>query len=1101
VRAAITLLLLPSLTVLASSQPSSGQGPAGPARPATPADPRLRLAQRLTPGARSTGAKPLTSKLARSDEDLLKRTDATPLPVVVKLDYDPIATYPGTSPATTGRPLANSPQEQRYEQFIAERERAFLVAADKVVPGVRAGRRLRTVYGGLTITAPANALRALAALPGVVAVQADRMNQPLTDGSPGFIGADTNPGGPKDAGAGVIVGVLDTGVWPTHPSFADGPDRQPAPLKADGTPRACDFGAGFVCNRKLIGGATFLDTYLADATRAEGEKYRDARDSEGHGTHTASTAAGDVVTDVKVLGVQRGPIRGIASGAWLSVYKVCGALGCFASDAAAAVGQAIKDGVQVINYSISGGTNPFIDPVELAFLDAYAAGVFVAAAAGNEGPGAGTANHLSPWVTAVGASTQRREFASTLTLSAGGATRTFDGASITAGAGPAPVVLAGSLADYDDLCTAPAPAGAFTGKIVACKRGGNPRVEKGYNVKQGGAAGMILYNPALADTETDNHWLPAVHLPDGAPFLAFLAAHPQGVTGTFTAGVKRDGHPDVLAAFSSRGPAGQFIKPDLTAPGVQILAGNTPTPADLTTGPPGELFQAIAGTSMASPHVAGGAAWLKSRHPDWTPGDLKSALLTTATTALVKEDLTTAADPFDMGSGRLQLDVATEAGVLFDETPARLAALGGDEVNGVHLNLPSIDVPVLPGGITTIRTATNVSGRTLVYRTAATSPVGSTITVRPAVVTVLPGRSVELSITITSTAATKQYFGAVRLTPLGGGPAGAPGVGPELHLPVAFVPKQGAVTLASTCTPTAVAVGETAACTVTAHNTAFNDAVVDLTTTTNAPLTVTGAAGAAIVGDRQVVSRGVRLPGGAPGTPSLEPGQVFGYVPLDTYGIAPTAVGDEDMVNFDLPSPALYGGERYTKIGVTSNGYLVVGGGDSVDVVCCDLGSLPDPARPNNVLAPFWTDLDGTAAPGVLAGVLNATDGSTWVVVEWRVNVFGTTSRRTFQTWLRLGGTEEIGFAYPADALPADPGLPFIVGAENENGSAGAQLPDHTLPTTDLKVRTTAPQPGGSVTYSVTVTGAAAGSGAVTTRMDSPQVPGQTSVTSRIRVN
>ena len=138
---------------------------------------------------------------------------------------------------------------------------------------------------------------------------------------------------------------------------------------------------------------------------------RTARDSNGHGSHTASTSAGNRLASAPVLGVDRGPINGIAPGAWLSVYKVCGIEGCYASDSAAAVQQAILDGVDVINFSISGGDDPFTDPVELAFLDAYAAGVFVSTSAGNDGPGASTANHLSPWVTSVAASTQTREFA------------------------------------------------------------------------------------------------------------------------------------------------------------------------------------------------------------------------------------------------------------------------------------------------------------------------------------------------------------------------------------------------------------------------------------------------------------------------------------------------------------------------------------------------------------------------------------------------------------------------------------------------------------------------------------------------------------------
>ena len=1097
-RAAFAVLLVSPLAVLASAHPGTGK----------PADPSgLRKRQDLAAATRAVTAKTPSSRLARSDQSLLARTDSRPVQVVIKLDYEPLATYggtlenlPATGPAFTGRKLSGADAERRYEDHIEDREDAFLRLLAQRIPGAKAGQRLRTVYGGVAITAPANRLRDVAAIPGVVAVQADSMRQPLTDSSTGFIGA--GPASPASAsdGAGVLVGVLDSGAWPEHPSFAETAASQAPPLKADGTARTCDFGpdpgkpdAGpFRCNRKLIGGVAFLSAYLEDAARADGEKYTTARDSNGHGTHTATTAAGNVLTSAPVLGTDRGPVRGVAPGSWLSVYKVCGVQGCFSSDSAAAVGQAVKDGVQVINFSISGGTVPQTDPVELAFLDAYAAGVFVAASAGNEGPGAGTVNHLSPWVTTVAASTQSREFVSTLTLRSGDAKETFEGASITTGAGPAPVVLAESVTGYNKLCNAKASAGTFAGKIVACERGGNARVEKGNNVKAGGAVGMILYNPKLADIETDNHWLPTVHLADGTAFRAFMAAH-RNVTGSFTGGTEHDGKADVMAAFSSRGPAGPFIKPDVTAPGVQILAGHTPTPESPAEGPPGERFQAIAGTSMSSPHVAGAAAWLKSKHPDWSPGRIRSALMTTATTAVVKEDLKTPADAFDMGAGRIRVDRATNAGLVFDETATRLSTLGADEVNTVHLNLPSVNAPVMPGRVTTVRTATNVTGRTVTYTATATTSAGATVTVLPATFVVLPGRTADLSISIRSEAATKQFYGQVTLTPA------TPADGPELHLPVAFVPKPGPVTVTSNCAPASIPVGGTSLCTVTATNTAFEDATIDLTTTLDQHLAVAGASGAMIVDDRRLEVRQAKLPGKVPGTPKLESGELFGYVPLDRFDITPEPIGDEEIINYDLPDPVSYGGQQYNKVGVTSNGYLVVGGGDAADVQCCDLTQIPNPARPNNVLAPFWTDLDGSKAPGVLAGVLEAVDGTTWLVVEWRVDVYGTSSRRTFQAWMRIG-QEEIGFAYPAEDRPGDPGKPLIIGAENVNGSGGDQLPAGLAPAGDLLVKTSDPVPGGSLTYSVTVRGTAPGAGTVSTRMDSAQVPGVTTVTSRVTV-
>jgi hypothetical protein len=1098
-RAVVAILLIAPLALLAVGNP-------GVAKPSDSNG--LRKRQGLAPATRAVTTKGPSSRLARSDERLLARTDNQPVQVVVKLDYDPLATYagtlenlPATGPAVTGRKLAGTEAERRYEDHIESREAEFLRLLAERVPAAKAGQRLRTVYGGIAVTAPAARLRDVASIPGVVAVQADAIRQPLTDSSTDFLGA--GPATPANAsdGAGVLVGVLDTGAWPEHPSFVETAASQAPPLKADGTARTCDFGgdpakpdaAPFRCNRKLIGGAPFLATYLEDAKRADGEKYHTARDSNGHGTHTASTAAGNVLASAPVLGTDRGPLRGVAPGAWLSVYKVCGAEGCFTSDSAAAVGQAVKDGVQVINFSVGGGTNPQTDPVELAFLDAYAAGVFVAASAGNEGPGAGTVNHLSPWVTTVAASTQSREFVSTLTVRSGDAKETFEGASITGGAGPAPLVLAESVAGYSKVCGTKPAAGAFAGKIVACERGGDvARVDKSNNVKAGGALGLILYNPKLADVETDNHWLPTVHLADGTAFRKFMTDH-TNVTATFTGGVKRAGKADVMAAFSSRGPAGAFIKPDVTAPGVQILAGHTPTPESPAEGPPGERFQAIAGTSMSSPHVAGAAAWLKSRHPDWSPGRLRSALMTTATTEVVKEDLKTPADAFDMGAGRIRLDRATTAGLVFDETSTRLSTLGADEVNSVHLNLPSVNAPVMPGRVTTVRTASNVTGRTLTYKASATTSAGATVSVLPATFVVLPGRSADLSISIRSEAATKQFFGQVTLTPA------TPADGPELHLPVAFVPGPGPVKVTSDCTPASIPVGATSLCTVTATNTAFEDATVDLTTTLDPNLAVAGASGAMIVDERRLEVRQAKLAGKVPGTPSLEAGQLFGYVPLDRFDIKPEPIGDEEIINYDLPDPVSYGGQQYDKVGVTSNGYLVVGGGDAADVQCCDLTQIPDRARPNNVLAPFWTDLDGSRAPGVLAGLLEAVDGTTWLVVEWRLNVYGTTSLRTFQAWMRVG-QEEIGFAYPAEDRPGDPGKQLIIGAENVNGSGGEQLPPGVAPAGDLLVKTSAPVPGGSLTYSATVRGTAVGAGTVATRMDSPQVPGVTTVTSTVTV-
>lgn len=1101
-RAAMASALVPPLLVIVSASPSQ----AAPAQTGKfTSVPGASLAKQVS------ATKSPTSRMAKTDPSLLNRSDSTKLSIAVKLDYDSTATYAGgvagyeaTSPSVTGKALSGSNAEKRYESRITGIEDAFLTQLKKQVPDAKVGQKLRTVYGGIALTVPANKIGSILTIDNVVAVQADAARAPQTDSSTSFIGADQvypSLGGKPNAGKGVIFGSLDSGVWPEHPSFADNGNLGAPPAKADGTPRSCDFGDNpltpaadpFVCQNKLIGGKGFLDTYNANQPM-EMFGYT-ARDSDGHGTHTASTAAGNPLASAVVLGVERGPINGVAPGAWVSVYKVCGATGCYSTDSAAAVAQAIKDGVKVINFSISGGASPYTDVVELAFFDAYKAGVFVSASAGNAGPGASTSDHLSGWVTTVAASTQKRSFESTLTVSSTDGTQTvLKGISITQGISTDTPVVMASAPPYNNVsCEVPAPPGIFAGKIVACLRTPG-RILKGFNVKQGGAAGMILYNNPAADALTDNHWLPAVHLADGTAFLAYVGAHP-GIKAKFTAGEKVIGTGDVMTSFSSRGPGGQFIKPDITAPGAQILAGQTPVLDDAAGGPPGQYFMAIAGTSMSSPHIAGSAILEKAAHPDFTPGQIKSSLMTTATTNVKKENGTTPADPFDLGAGRVQVNLAANPGLTFDETADRLFALGNDPVSAVQINLPSVNAPVMPGKLTAIRTAKNVSGKTQTYRVETTSPAGSSITVSPAIFTVAAGATATINITIKSSAAKAQYFGEVRLKPLSSSV-------PALHLPVAFIPQQGDIKVTQSCSPASLTLLQNSTCTVTATNGTFNDTTADFATTTTLNLPIVGAGGGAtVVNPFKAEKKAVPLAGAVPGTPSIAPGTIAGYIPLDLFGgTVVTPVGDEDLTTFNVP-PFKYNGIEYSALTVDSNGYLYPGSDDSNENnVCCDISPIPNPAKPNNVLAPFWTDLDGTGAPGILLNVL--TDGiNSWIVVEWRVNDFGTANGRTFQVWLGSGGAQDIAFSYDAASVSTLPsGQDLVVGAENLAGTGGQGLPLNTLPTSDLYVTSTDPVPGASTSYTVTVKGLLPGSGRVTTSVVTPAVPGTTVVTTDIGI-
>ncbi|WP_328794170.1 S8 family serine peptidase [Herbidospora solisilvae] len=1084
--------------VISASPPAS-------ASPSPPPSAKL-TATPLTNPERVTGAKSATGRLAESDQALIRSRSSTPVNVVVKLDYDALAAYEGgveglagTSPSVTGKALdLRSTAAKNYLKHIEGVENTFLAELPKRVGGAKVGQRLRTVYGGVALTVPANKAAELLKIKGVAAVQEDKLVQPLTDSSPAFIGAPTvysKLGGAPNSGKGVVVGILDSGAWPEHPQFAATANVPAPPAKADGTARTCDFGDNpltpaadvFTCNNKLISGQPFLDTYNAVVGD---EVYGDsARDSNGHGTHTATTSAGAPVADANPLGISRGPVHGVAPAAHVAVYKVCGAEGCYQSDSAQAVAQAVLDGVRVINFSISGGADPYSDPVELAFLDAYAAGVFVAASAGNAGPGAATADHLSPWVTTVAASTQTRTYQSTISLSGG---TTLKGASVTEGV-PAnlPVVLASAPPYSDALCLTPAPPGLFTGKIVACQRGPN-RVLKGFSVRQGGAAGMILYNAEPLDVMTDNHWLPTVHVdkPASDQLLAWKAANPAG-TASFTRGAKTTWQGDVITTFSSRGPGGDFLKPDVTAPGLHILAGTTPTPESPLEGPPGNLYMSIAGTSMSSPHVAGAAALLFALHPAWTPGQVKTALETTAKTSVTKQNGTTPADAFDMGGGRIDLSRAGDAALTLDESAENFAASAADPLNRIDLNLPSVNAPTMPGLITAKRTFTNVTGKSLTYTATGTTVSGASIVVVPPLFTVKPGKTQTVQIVIAAPDLPDgQYFGQVDLKQVGGGL--------RQHLPVAFVRGEGAVPVEQTCTPASIPrdTGEST-CTVTVRNDTLDDTEVTALSTLNSRLRLNAVTGATKVGT-QIATARKTLAGRAPDAPAIAAGGLFGYLPLDAFGITPVPIGDEEALDFTVPA-FRFSGRTFTRLGITSNGYLVAGGTEGAEDVAFVPQDLPDADRPNAVLAPFWTDLDGTGAPGVYVATL--TDGvASWIVVEWRVNLFGTGDLKTFQSWIGVDGPEDVTFAYPSPiAYPGD-AYGLTIGAENTEGTRGGRVPAGTGAASDYRVTSTPGAPGESLTYTLKVKGVSAGEGTVTTATSTEKVKGVTVEVDRITV-
>jgi subtilisin family serine protease len=703
---------------------------------------------------------------------------------LVVLDQAPVAAYKGgvsgytaTMPARGKKLDKKAANVVRYADYLRSRHQA-------IANGVQATRIYDYVYSlnGFAAKLDKGQVARLRASRDVVSVQRDSLSRPATDNTPTFLGLNANGGiwsqlgGQAGAGEDVIIGVVDTGIWPEHPSFAD-TNYGPPPAGWNGE---CQSGQQWTqadCTDKLIGARYFEKGFGHFGGGLQGD-YQSARDHDGHGTHTASTAGGNAGVDATVFGRSLGTVSGMAPRARIAAYKACWPGGCAATDLVAAIDAAVADGVDVINYSIGDGDPDFLDVDDVAFLFARQAGVFVAASAGNSGPGASTVDHGGPWLTTVGASTQNRSFTGTVTLGNG---QSFKGVTLTPGLASTPIVdgaAAGSVG-----CLTGLNPSLVTGKIVVCE-GSFSRAARSLAVKQAGGVGMILYTAAENDALlSDNHHVPTLHVRNsiGLAIKAYIASAGSSATASLSGGAKELGGGNTMAAFSSRGPllpsdrsTGDLLKPDVTAPGVQILAGNSPT---AFVGSPGELFQAIAGTSMSSPHVAGIGALLSDLHPDWTPAEMQSAIMTTARQDIRKENGVTPADPFDFGAGHVVPNGAANPGLVypagFDDYRAFLRSQGlctlcfgtspAPVVAATNLNVPSVTIRALAGVQTVTRTVKNV-GPSARYRVSVAAPAGVDVQVTPRELTLASGATAtyQVSFAANSEASFDRYaFGSL----------------------------------------------------------------------------------------------------------------------------------------------------------------------------------------------------------------------------------------------------------------------------------------------------------------------------------------------------
>ncbi|QCR18551.1 cell wall-binding repeat-containing protein [Agrococcus sp. SGAir0287] len=608
-------------------------------------------------------------------------------------------------------------------------------------------------------------------------------------------------GGEADAGSGVVVGVLDTGIAPENPLFAGEPlGTEPGSepyldgdtityTRGDGGTftGTCETGPQFtsdMCSTKIIGAQFFLDGFGATRIAGSDLEVPSPRDLDGHGSHTASTAAGNYDVPVTTqAGQDIGTMSGVAPEARIAVYKVCWTGnpdatppvrdGCAATDLVQAIEAATADGVDVINFSIGGGAaTSVITAYDEAFLGAAAAGIFVSASAGNSGPGASTLDHASPWYATV-ANTTIPNYEATATFSAG--STPIPGASVTVDMDPEATPLSGELVYAGDipaegasveqasLCfTGAIDAEAAAGKIVVCDRGQNDRVAKSATVAAAGGIGMILTNVVAGSIDLDDHSVPTIHV-DAQYRAQVLAAVAAGATVTFTPGNTTgiETPAPIVAASSSRGPAladgSDVIKPDIAAPGTGIIAAGPNAEGE----EPGFIF--LSGTSMAAPHVAGLAAFYLGEFPNATPSEIKSALMTTATDT-VNADGSTSQDWWAQGAGFVNTADLLDAGVYYasgtEDWYGYLRGLGyvlpdtwvGAAIDPSDLNIPSIGVGALPGSQTVTRTLTALEPGS--YSVTVDAPEGTTAVVSPTVLDfTAAGQELSYSVTFTTTTA------------------------------------------------------------------------------------------------------------------------------------------------------------------------------------------------------------------------------------------------------------------------------------------------------------------------------------------------------------
>ncbi|MCP1727942.1 subtilisin family serine protease [Natronospira proteinivora] len=745
---------------------------------------------------------------------------------IVAFDDPAVSLYTGgiegfeaTSPAVTGesRLQTQGSAVQAYSNYLMGQQDEFLsTLRNELRRDVKVDHQYIRAMNGMAITVTPNEAMKLNRMDGVRYVTPDEVREMDTDQGPGRIGADgvwdNDDAAVANRGEGVVIGIIDSGINPFHTSFdAESPDGyQHVNPMGEGVylgvcdPSSADYNPDYPCNSKLIGAYDYA---------GEG-----GFDVNGHGSHVASTAAGnptvatmipfyepfDVLPEAGTDEPYERNVTGVAPRANLVNYRVC-APGCPVADSVAAVEQSIEDGVDILNFSISGANNPWdedADPVSDAWAGATHAGIFVAASAGNDGPGAGTVSKAAPWVSSVAANTHDRVLESMVDVTYGpeGEEVNLVGAGFTS-AYEEDIIYGGDVGVNDGAFCADTLLGGqvfapdeFDGEIVLCDLGtdlfgGSLMNAALANVFEAGGGGVLYANTDaiyFIDDDGDETLLdmraplPAAHIlsTDRAELIEALDGDTlPGSIGLASISEEVDeAFGGQMANFSSRGPItsdpvlADLLKPDISAPGQGILAAYAGATEDV------DEYDAIGGTSMSSPHVAGAAALVMAGRPDWTPMEVKSALMLTAY-ALEGYDW------YDQGAGEARVGAAVDAGLVLDESIANMIGNDPHEFGNIRtLNLASMANRDCLASCSWTRTFKATRAGTYSFE-GMTVQGDVEVSVEPAELTLEAGQQAAITVTMAGAGLVGEgptNFGRVMITDHNGGP--------DMAMPIAAEP-------------------------------------------------------------------------------------------------------------------------------------------------------------------------------------------------------------------------------------------------------------------------------------------------------------------------